>query len=308
MSPAAPDEMLPITRWGDRRKPLTRHKCAWQEYARLGEKEYAMSLVSLRYATQQSFREQEFLRTGETPDPFLKVSVETTALTEKARQGLLVRKQLQSWEADLLDPDSLKIETTGYDAGRIRSKEVKADHYLTPEDAAIFLERLVDRYTELLPLAQQAKQDYEAHERIRLAEEKSRQARRAAEEQARREAEKKAREEAEAAKRAWIEAHGSDFLRRAFAAGYDCQRRYVTERAGQEHPDATIDFDGNAGWRSRSCPSEAALDLAEQVSGEVVWLTAPPHEDEGYYEPNEQHEAVIVRNYLGSYTVVYLSV
>lgn len=120
-----------------------------------------------------------------------------------------------------------------------------------------------------------------------------------------------ARKEAE--RREWIEAHGSDFLRKAVGAGYDCQRRYVTERVAIEHPGAVVDFEEHADWRDRSCPSEAALDKALAVEGEVVWLTDYPlarklgeHEYDDY-EDFEACEAVIVHDYLGKYRVVYTS-
>lgn len=129
---------------------------------------------------------------------------------------------------------------------------------------------------------------------------------------------KEAAERAEAAARetarlAWVEEHGSAFLRKAVAAGYDCQRRYVLERAALEHPGAVVDIENAATWRSRSCPSERALDLALSLGGEVVWLTAPPQvskpdPDEDEAESFEAGEAVVVRGYLGKYDVVYTSI
>ena len=108
-----------------------------------------------------------------------------------------------------------------------------------------------------------------------------------------------------AARRDWVETHGSDFLKKAVAAGYDCQRRYVTERAALELPGFAVDFDDNASWKSRSCPSEAALELALSLAAfgaEVVWLTDAPNADaEPYFEPCE---AVAVCGYLGKYGAV----
>lgn len=108
----------------------------------------------------------------------------------------------------------------------------------------------------------------------------------------------------------WINANGSDFLKRAVAVGYDCQRRYVTERAAIDHPGAVVDFEGHADWKNRSCPSEAAFELAEEVSGTVVWLTDEPRatkiDEYAYPEPFEEQEAVVVSNYLGKYVVVYM--
>jgi hypothetical protein len=119
----------------------------------------------------------------------------------------------------------------------------------------------------------------------------------------------------EAAKRSWIVAHGSDYLKRAcLQHGYDCHKKYVLERAALEAPDYIVDYIDAAEWKSRACPSEAALDELERIgdigTGEVVWLTAPAQTDKaqrGYdqgYEPFEQCEAVVIRGYLGKYDLV----
>lgn len=112
----------------------------------------------------------------------------------------------------------------------------------------------------------------------------------------------------------WIAAHGSDHLRAASDAGYDCKRLYVTERAALEHPGYIVDFDDNAQWRDRSCPSEDALAeelrvtpaLAEGESILVVWLTDPPHDrrEECDDEEWEPCEAVVIRGFLGDYDLV----
>lgn len=129
-----------------------------------------------------------------------------------------------------------------------------------------------------------------------------------AKENEQREAESKRREAAaaEAAqqarieeRRAWALAHGSPRLRKCVEAGYDCQRLYVFERAALEHPAYVVDFDDKATWKSRSGPSEAALDEAARVGGEIIWLTSLPDED--YVDPCE---AVVIREYLGKYDLV----
>lgn len=128
---------------------------------------------------------------------------------------------------------------------------------------------------------------------------------------AEREAAEQAETEAKQAERqAWIDEHGSDFLKKAVNAGYDCQRRYVTERAAIEHLNAIVDFNDNAKWRSRSCPSEEALDLALKAGGTVVWLTIPPHTQEQAdwaFNDFEACEAVVVGEFLGKYDVIYTS-
>lgn len=119
---------------------------------------------------------------------------------------------------------------------------------------------------------------------------------------------------ARAEKAAWVEAHGSDYLKRACAAGHNCQRLYVKERAGQEAPNYVVDFDNNAEWRERSCPSLTALNELDKVAQlqigepEIVWLEAEPH-DKNNEEPEygfEECEAVVIRSYLGKYDLVKL--
>lgn len=122
--------------------------------------------------------------------------------------------------------------------------------------------------------------------------------------------------EAYAAKEAWIEAHGSDQLRRGFERGHDCGRLYTLERAAIEAPGYVVDYYDGAKWKDRSCPSVAALNGAEAAEllnvGDVkiIWLTEPPVDtkiDNEYYdysEPFEACEAVVISNYLGKYDLV----
>lgn len=115
----------------------------------------------------------------------------------------------------------------------------------------------------------------------------------------------------DAAKSAWAAAHGSPRLQRALAAGYDCQRLYVQERAALEAPGFFVDFDNEAEWKSRSCPSEAALDICDsaQIPGaqvEVVWLTDLPRNMPGAPFVFDGCEAVAVTRYLDRYTLIKL--
>ena len=126
--------------------------------------------------------------------------------------------------------------------------------------------------------------------------------------------------EAQAIKSTWIEAHGSDHLKRAFARDHDCQRKYVIERAHFDtlsiSPEFVVDIENEASWKSRSCPSIKALDLADEVDTlalgdvEIVWLTEPAqdrkHNADEYhdFEPFEPCEAIVIRGYLGKYDLV----
>lgn len=128
--------------------------------------------------------------------------------------------------------------------------------------------------------------------------------------------------EREADKIAWILAHGSEYLQKAHTAGYDCQRKYVEERAALEFPGFVVDFDDNAHWSSRSCPSEPSLNAALAINeaagdeiAEVVWLTTEPDgtalgtesDDRGEWDTSPlqpRREAIVIRNYLGKYDLV----
>lgn len=119
---------------------------------------------------------------------------------------------------------------------------------------------------------------------------------REAREARRKQLEREAREAEAAERSAWIEAHGSEHLRAAHAEGYNCQRRYITERAALELPGWEVDFDARADWRKRSCPSEAALKAALEVGARVVWLVTPPSGDP--YE-HAECEALMIPDFHG---------
>lgn len=112
---------------------------------------------------------------------------------------------------------------------------------------------------------------------------------------ARQEAEKQRRIDE---RRVWALEHGSSRLKKCVAGDYDCQRLYVTERAALEFPGFVVDFDDKAEWKVRSGPSEAALDEAMRVGGEVVWMTRHPDD-----EDEQEGEAVVIR-FLGKYDLV----
>lgn len=128
-------------------------------------------------------------------------------------------------------------------------------------------------------------------------------------------AEKAERERKKAERVDWITTHGSDYLRRATALDYDCQRQYVTERAELELSGYQVDFDDRANWKSRACPSEEALTEVEALleqghEAKVVWLTSPAEkpdcdEDDEYCRDEfEPCEAIVIRGYLDRYDLV----
>jgi hypothetical protein len=116
-----------------------------------------------------------------------------------------------------------------------------------------------------------------------------------AENERKREAAKAAKE---AEKTAWVQAHGSEHLQRACAAGHDCSRMYWRERAASEYPGYVVDIENEAGWKSRSCPSIEALDERDAVLAvhpgveiEIVWLTAEPSDHKRRHDEQDEFEA-----------------
>jgi hypothetical protein len=123
--------------------------------------------------------------------------------------------------------------------------------------------------------------------------------------------------QAEAEKAVWIEAHGSDRLRRAFEGGYEVGRLYTIERAKSDAPGWTVDFYDKAEWQDRPSPTINELDAADEAAklglgpARIVWLTSPPKDypgrDQWYYEKAGDFErgvALIIEDYQGKYTLV----
>jgi len=107
----------------------------------------------------------------------------------------------------------------------------------------------------------------------------------------------------------WINANGSDYLKLAVSLGYNCQRRYVEERAATELPDFDfeVDFDDEIKYRDRSCPSLDGLQEIVELKkkgfeAKVVWLTCPTSEK--YCVDFSSCEAILIENYLGKYNCI----
>ena len=215
----------------------------------------------------------------------------TYSLTSDLKVGLKfgeirIMELLESFSFDAPQTAEQLIAAEKARRARIEAKRLE----LQPE-----LERERAKYAE-----KQAREKAEEDKRIEL--QRKLDADRAAE-----------KEKEEAERLAWISEYGSDYLQRAVKLGYNCQRQYVTERAAKEFPGYEVDFDNRAAWKSRSCPSMAALEEVERLirqgyDAEVVWLTEPTYgiTDEEYYAegPFEPCEAVAVIDYLGKYDLV----
>ena len=278
-------------------------------------------MLTVHYSLSAAFVRETFVRTGEELVAQREVALDPATLTPQARAAYL---DLRSRGTDTLaDPATVRSVEMGYQSPRLlaaRSDPLEADHLL--EDGEVDA-LLVAWYARIVParalvvvaVAERRAEDerQKAAYEIAWAESHARAvvtlAERRAEDERRVAAQKAASAAAAADKVAWIAAHGSDGLKARVAAGYDCQRRYVTERLSVELPDYALDFKNEAGWHGRSCPSDAAFAeeqslAARGVVAEVVWLTRPVSPDDYSFEPFDPVEAVVVERYLGRYTAL----
>lgn len=252
-----------------------------------------------------------FVATGKRPAPIQSVEVAPEQATPEQRQTLLAGYPYSI--AEMFRVGTARLDLMDYERLDFRGDPTRREFDATPTaDEALACAVGQVAAAAAYEAAREAKRQAEAA--AREAEQK----RKDAEAQAKRQAEDAAREATEVAKAAWVAAHGSDHLRRACARGHDCQRLYVMERAALELPGYTVDFEDNAAWKARSCPSKAALDEAERVEMldlrpadeievRIVWLTAPAQDErdeDGYGDEFEACEAVVVRDYLGKYNLV----
>lgn len=137
-------------------------------------------------------------------------------------------------------------------------------------------------------------------------------------ERERQEAKKKAKKERlENEKKMWIESKGSDYLKKAFSLGHNCQRKYATERAQLEFPDYMLDFDNESTWNDRNNPSEESVNIVWELKKkynntciEIVWLTNPTRnttDNNEYYDNCDSFkpcEAITIQEFLSNYNLV----
>jgi len=123
-------------------------------------------------------------------------------------------------------------------------------------------------------------------------------------------AEEEAAQEAwDADKATWIEAHGSDRLKKAHSTGYPHNRTYIQERATVElGGEWTVDAKNAYEWDRKACPSGRALDPEKTLKDKgfkahIVWVKSDGTDrDDDAFEP---FEAVVVREFLSRYDVIH---
>lgn len=160
-------------------------------------------------------------------------------------------------------------------------------------------EEIQEKYQELL-------NEYNIKKEMEMKKREEEKAQRILSEKQRNEAIEQKREQQQKDRENWIKNNGSKYLKDCLELGYECQRKYVEERSVIEHPEFVLDFDNVSEWNERIGPSEEAISeikiLLEQGNdAEIVWLTKYIDTDEEYFA---ECEAVIIKEYLGKYTLV----
>lgn len=271
--------------------------------------------TGFQYKRSDKLMNELFIKTGGSPSQVVTVELDLAEASEETRQQIAETLGLPGFVAAgsargyaLRQPEP-HIRDYGEPSVIVWGDWLVLDEDLTIANLPAVIAQIAAGLATLPEIKAECKRlhiEWRAKEAAKKEQRKKDEERLTAQREAEEEERQREHEVREAERTVWIAEHGSDFLRRATAAGYDCQRRYVTERAALEHPGAVVDFEDEAEWRSRSCPSEAALDLAERINGEVVWLTSPPRasrDDDAYdYDRFEPCEAVWVK-FLGKYLV-----
>lgn len=249
--------------------------------------------IEVSYTLSKLARVRRFIETGEIPPEKVRIDVDVNSISPEARE--ILAQYLLGMGNHSIDIVSYRVTSWG----SIAQTDFPLDEDPDTECVIEHVRRMVQEY-------QIAEADSKAFQERLAAERAASEAQRAAAAAER----EKAAAAAEHEKAAWIDAYGSTHLRRAYAAGHDCLRAYLIERAAVEYPGFVVDFDDKARWSSRSCPSVRALDERDAillaypgVEATIVWLKSPPKDYAGNEEEyaTEEHffepcEAIIVRD------------
>jgi hypothetical protein len=92
-------------------------------------------------------------------------------------------------------------------------------------------------------------------------------------------------------KRAWIFLCGSNLLKQSFQDGYDCEERYVNERAESDFPGFSI---GHNSFEKMDSPSEYLLQCCDRIP--EAYCTNDKYSKSEYY--------LTIDNYLGKHKII----
>lgn len=115
----------------------------------------------------------------------------------------------------------------------------------------------------------------------------------------------------------WIEAHGSEHIKRAIDRGYHVTGLYARERAALEFPGFIVDTQNAVSLKERISPTAEALELEEEIEAKLNVLPSNNGEDvrimwaAGVHSGSQdadlsgiKREVVVVSNYLGRYSLI----
>jgi nucleoid-associated protein YgaU len=273
-----------------------------------------MTKLVVGFNRSKNWRDEEFIATGQRPSLEAYVEFDMVEASEEKRREIVSLLGGKLWEG--------RVDVTLYRIQDQYYKEVlELDDYPTLEETIQHLKKMKAdraeteakrRIAEAERRAAEAEAEAErriakAEQRAILAEQRAAEAERRAAEAERHVTEAAAERQFQDEKKAWIDAHGSEHLRRAVARGHDCTELYIRERAKIEAPKFVVDIHNRAIWKEVDCPSVKALDVADEAEklglgeAQIVWLIA--RADDGECK-SDLGEAVVVHDYLGKYNLV----
>lgn len=268
-----------------------------------------MTALNFTFSFSDKYLDEQFVETGVRPDKYEEIEIDATKLTKEARKAY-VELGAKTISLGTLDKYPSEEEISALLVSMVEKEKAEAKAKI--DEAIVYIQELeamdesaIAAHRVYHPEEGTLKKEYpEWGKRLDAQRQRSQNASVAIRE-AKAAAEKAAKEAAEKERLDWINQHGSDHLKKAVAAGYNCKRLYVTERVNLEYPEFQADIDNKAEWKSRSCPSHEALEFSLRHPGsEVVWCTRR-HDykvpEPGYYDNEDEpaQEAVVIKDYLG---------
>jgi len=248
-----------------------------------------MSTLNVSFKLSEKARKREFATTGTRPKETQTATFDLEDATEHQRKRLLMYVPLDKFDSN----QGITLEN--YTADKAYYDNIHKEAQILdfpPADLDALLDILADMATQKDHIGPQLAQ-WDAESKAyseQEAQKRTTREQRVAEARAKAD---QAKADRIAAAEKWIAEFGSKHLKDATSRGYNCDRLYQLERAAQEYPGFELDYDNNAEWTSRSCPSETALSQVTEIEQAhpdttvtVVWLTKPVFNSEIDEEKN----------------------